>query len=61
MSLAGDAIVYVIVLIAVLAVVAAIMYGVAHVWKPVPEESQIRATRAYQDALGQGPGTQPTA
>jgi hypothetical protein len=61
MSLTGDAVVYVLVLIAVLAVVAGIMYGVARMWKPEPEESQIRATRAYQDALGQGPGTQRTA
>jgi hypothetical protein len=61
MSLTGDAVVYVLVLIAVLAVVAGIMYGVAHLWQPEPEESQIRATRAYQDALGQGPGTQQTA
>jgi hypothetical protein len=61
MSLIGDAVVYVLILIAVLAVVAGIMYGVAHLWKPVPEESQIRATRAYQDALDQGPGTRRTA
>ena len=52
MSLTGDAVVYVLVLIAVLAAVALIIYGVAHVWKPQPEESQIRATRAYQDAEG---------
>jgi hypothetical protein len=61
MSLTGDAVVYILVLIAVLAVVAVIIYGVARVWKPVPEESQIRATHAYQDALGQEPGTQRTA
>jgi hypothetical protein len=61
MSLTGDAVVYVLVLIAVLAVVAVIIYGVAHVWKPPPEESQIRAARAYQDAVGQGPGPQRTA
>jgi hypothetical protein len=61
MSLTGDAVVYVLVLIAVLAVVAGVVYGIAHLWKPPPEESQIRATRAYQDALGQGPGTQRTA
>jgi hypothetical protein len=60
MSLAGDAVVYVLVLIAVLAAVALIIYGIAHLWKPPPEESQIRATRAYQDAQGQAPGTQPT-
>ena len=60
MSLTGDAVVYVLVLIAVLAAVALIMYGVAHLWKPPPEESQIRVTRAYQDVPGQGPGTQPT-
>jgi uncharacterized membrane-anchored protein len=60
MSLTGDAVVYVLILIAVLAAVALIMYGVAHLWKPPPEESQIRATRAYQDVLGQGSGTQPT-
>lgn len=61
MSLTADAVVYVLVLIAVLAVVAAIIYGVAHVWRPVPEESQLRATRAYQDALGQGPASERTA
>jgi len=61
MSLIGDAVVYVLILIAVLAVVAGIMYWVARVWKPAPEESQTRAIRAYQDALSQGPGTQPTA
>jgi hypothetical protein len=61
MSLTGDAVVYILILIAVLAVVTAIIYGVAHVWKPVPEESQTRATHAYQDALGQEPGTQGTA
>ncbi len=61
MSLTGDAVVYVLVLIAVLAVVAGVVYGIAHLWKPPPEESQIRATRAYQDAQGQGPGTQRTA
>jgi hypothetical protein len=61
MSLLADAVVYILVLIAVLAVVAGIMYGVAHLWKPSPEESQNRATRAYQDALGPGPGTQRTA
>jgi hypothetical protein len=58
MSLIGDAVVYVIILIAVLAVVAGIMYAVGHLWKPKPEESQVRATRAYQDALGRGSGTQ---
>jgi len=61
MSLIGDALVYVFVLIAVLAVVAGIMYWVAHAWKPAPEESQVRATRAYQDAVSQGPGAQRTA
>ena len=61
MSLAADAVAYVLILIAVLAVVAGIMYAVAHVWKPAPEESQIRTIRAYQEALGQGPGTQRTA
>lgn len=61
MSLTGDAVVYVLVLIVVLAVVAGIMYGVARLWKPVPEESQIRATRAYQDTLSQGSGTERTA
>jgi hypothetical protein len=61
MSLLGDAIVYTLVLIAVLAVVAGIMYGVAHLWKPSPEESQTRATRAYQDALARDQGTQRTA
>ncbi len=61
MSLTGDAVVYVLVLIAVLAVVAGIMYGVAHLWKPPPEESQVRATRAYQDTLGQASDTQRTA
>ena len=60
MSLAGDAIVYVLILIAVLAVVAGIMYVVARVWRPSPEESQTRATRAYQDAVGAGPGTERT-
>jgi len=60
MSLTGDAVVYILILIAVLAVVTGIIYWVAHLWKPVPEESQIRATDAYQDALGQEPGTQRT-
>lgn len=61
MSLIGDAVVYILILIAVLAVVAGIMYAVGHLWKPVPEESQTRATRAYQDALGQMPGSQHPA
>jgi hypothetical protein len=61
MSLTGDAVVYVLILIAVLAVIAGIVYAVARVWKPTPEESQIRATRAYQDAQSQAPGTQRTA
>jgi hypothetical protein len=61
MSLIGDTVVYVLVLIAVLAVVGGIMYGVAHLWKPAPEEPHIRATRAYQDALGQGPGSPQSA
>lgn len=61
MSLTGDAVVYVLVLIVVLAVVAGIMYGVARLWKPAPEESQIRATSAYQDALSQASGTERTA
>jgi hypothetical protein len=61
MSLTGDAVVYVLVLIVVLAVVAGIMYGIARRWKPEPEESQIRATRAYQDALSQTSGTERTA
>jgi hypothetical protein len=54
MSLMGDAIVYVFVLIAVLAVVAGIMYAVARLWRPSPEESQVRASHAYQDATGHG-------
>jgi hypothetical protein len=61
MSLVGDTVVYILVLLAVLAVVAGIMYAVAHRWKPQPEETHIRATRAYQDELGQRSGTQPTA
>ena len=61
MSLMGDAIVYVLILIAVLAVVAGIMYAVARLWGPSPEESQARATRAYEDAVGQGSGSQRTA
>ena len=61
MSLTGDAVVYVLVLIVVLAVVAGIMYGIARLRKPAPEESQIRATRAYQDALSQASGTERTA
>ncbi len=61
MSLLADAVVYIFVLLAVLVVVAAIMYGVAHLRKPTPEESQDRVTRAYQDALGPGPGAQRTA
>jgi hypothetical protein len=61
MSLTGDAVVYVLVLIVVLAVVAGIMYAVARLWKPVPEESQIRATHAYQDAQSQASGTERTA
>ncbi len=52
MSLLGDAIVYVLILIAVLAVVAGIMYGVGRIWGPKPEESQMRASNAYEDALG---------
>ncbi len=52
MSLMGDAIVYVLILVAVLAVVAGIMYLVAHRWGPVPEETQIRASDAYQSAAG---------
>lgn len=52
MSLLGDAIVYVLILIAVLAVVAGIMYGVARLWGPKPEESQTRASSAYEDSLG---------
>jgi hypothetical protein len=60
MSLAGDAIVYILILIAVLAVVAGIMYLVARRWGPAPEESQTRATRAYQDAVGAAPGTEQT-
>jgi hypothetical protein len=61
MSLAGDAIVYVVILIGVLAVVAGIMYTVARVWGPSPEESQTRATRAYEDAMGHRAGTERTA
>ena len=60
MSLTGDAVVYVVVLIAVLAVVALIIYGAAHVWKPPPDESQIRVTRAYKDALAEEPEAQRT-
>ena len=60
MSLTGDAVVYVLILIAVLAAGAVIIYGVAHLWKPPPEESQIRVTRAYQDTLGQEAGAQRT-
>jgi hypothetical protein len=52
MSLLGDAIVYVFILIAVLAVVAGIMYAVARLWGPKPEESQTRASSAYEDSLG---------
>ena len=52
MSLLGDAIVYVLILIAVLAVVAGIMYAVARLWGPKPEESQTRASSAYEDSLG---------
>ena len=61
MSLMGDAIVYVLILIAVLAVIAGIMYAVARLWGPSPEESQTRATRAYEDAMGHGAGTERTA
>ena len=61
MSLAGDAIVYILILIAVLAVVAGIMYAVAHRWGPTPEESQTRATRAYEDATGHSAAAQRTA
>lgn len=61
MSLWAHTIVYVLVLIAVLAVVAGIMYTVARRWKPPAEEPQSRVNRAYQDALGQQPGTQRTA
>ena len=60
-SLAGDAIVYILILIAVLAVVAGIMYAVAHRWGPTPEESQTRATRAYDDATGHTAGAERTA
>jgi len=60
MSLTGDAVVYVLVLIAVLAAVALIIYGIAHLWNPPPEESQLRVTRAYQDTLGQEAGAQRT-
>jgi hypothetical protein len=52
MSLMGDAIVYILILIAVLAVIAGIMYAVARIWGPEPEESQTRASHAYDDALG---------
>jgi hypothetical protein len=52
MSLVGDAIVYVLILIAVLAVIAGIMYAVGRLWRPKPEEAQNRATHAYDDALG---------
>jgi hypothetical protein len=61
MSLAGDAVVYILILIAVLAVVAGIMYAIGHQRKPIPDESQVRATPADQEALGQEPGTQRTA
>ena len=54
MSLTGDAVVYVLILIAVLAVIAGIMYAVARLWGPSPEESQVRAGHAYQDATGRG-------
>jgi hypothetical protein len=60
MSLTGDAVVYVLVLIVVLAVVAGIMYAVARLRKPAPE-SQISATRASQDALSQASGTERTS
>jgi hypothetical protein len=61
MSLVGDTVVYILVLLAVLAIVAGIMYAVARVWKPPLEETHTRATRAYQDEPGQGTGTQRTA
>jgi hypothetical protein len=61
MSLAGDAVVYILILIAVLAVVAGIMYAVGHTRKPAPEEPPVRATSADQEARGQEPGTQQTA
>jgi hypothetical protein len=54
MSLMGDAIVYVLILIAVLAVIAGIMYAVARLWGPVPEETQARASDAYQSTVGRG-------
>ena len=61
MSLVGDTIVYILVLLAVLAVVAGIMYAVGRRWKPQPEENQVRAARAYEAEVGQRPGTQQTA
>jgi hypothetical protein len=61
MTLVGDTVVYILVLLAVLAVVAGIMFAVARVFKPPPEEIHTRATRAYQNMSGQGTGTQRTA
>jgi hypothetical protein len=61
MSLVGDTVVYILVLLAVLAIVAGIMYAVARVWKPPPEETHTHAARADQDTPGQGTGTQQTA
>jgi flagellar basal body-associated protein FliL len=57
MSLAGDSVVYILVLLAVLAVVAGIMYAVAHMSK----RTDGTAAGAYQDTSAQGTGTHRTA
>lgn len=49
MSLAGDSVVYVLVLLAVLAVVAGVMYAIPHLWKPSQDQTRAGGTHAGQD------------